>query len=570
MKENKTKRIDFSEKRLGNQADKLYNEGDYITALSLTYKQYGLYGGSGDIYVRFADIYEGLGLHLSAINWWYKFLDEADEEDYPDIYEGLAVNYLNLGKEAESAYYYNRLIDVDESISSEIKMEIVNAFAKDKRSKFRFVYPPKLADYSREIELGSHALKAGKGKTASKILERVEKGSKEYAEAMEMRAVACLLAGEVDEAETICKELLQEKPSDTRVLATLSAVYLEQGKKEESLALALRLYKEEQESTDDLYKVATVCCENGLHKEAFEKFTKLSKKIPYDGRMLYFKGVSAYKSGLLEESERAFDTLCTIYPDAEVAKFYLKGLRTREETNGESLKEPSYFYHVPQEEREARCRSLIHIGKCPKDEAQLFALIALHDGYFRWCFDELDGEDHDLQYLAIVTAEHVHADDFLREVLLDPEVLDALKVELIRLLIMRNEDAEFGLVLCNMYRRISLMKIKLGKKRRKRFLEGYAGIASKFIVVNETYGKRLKISAEKLYEGLEKYDGLDLIENANDVSCALYMLSDFKEFGRELTAVAGTFEADEKKVLALLSKASGEITINEEKQDEIN
>ena len=312
----KTKRIDFDNKRLGRQADKYYNEGKYLPALRFAYKQYELYGGDGDIYTRLADIYEGLGLHYSAINWLYRFLDIASEEDLPDIYESLAVNYLNLGKEAESAYYYNRLIDADDNLPEETKMEIINAFSKDKRSKFRFVYPPKLADYSKEIELGSKALKSGRSETAMKILGTVEKGSKDYAEAMEMRAVACLLSGELAEAERICLELLAEEPTNTRVRSTLCAVYLEQGKSEESKTLALILYNETQEDTDDLYKVATVCCENGLHAQAYEKFEKLSAKIPYDGRMLYFKAVSAYKCGKLDEAEQVFSLLCDLYPDA--------------------------------------------------------------------------------------------------------------------------------------------------------------------------------------------------------------------------------------------------------------
>lgn len=547
----KTKRIDFDNKRLGRQADKYYNEGKYLPALRFAYKQYELYGGDGDIYTRLADIYEGLGLHYSAINWLYRFLDIASEEDLPDIYESLAVNYLNLGKEAESAYYYNRLIDADDNLPEETKMEIVNAFSKDKRSKFRFVYPPKLADYSKEIELGSKALKSGRSETAMKILGTVEKGSKDYAEAMEMRAVACLLSGELAEAERICLELLAEEPTNTRVRSTLCAVYLEQGKSEESKTLALILYNETQEDTDDLYKVATVCCENGLHAQAYEKFEQLSTKIPYDGRMLYFKAVSAYKCGKLAEAEQVFSLLCDLYPDAEVSKYYLKLLRLRDENPG-ALEEPSYFYHLPQAERDARCKSLIHIGKCPKDEAQLFALIALHDGYFRWCFDEMDGEDHDLQYLALMTAEHVYADAFIREVMLDPEVLDALKIETLRLLYTRNEDMEIGLVLCNMYRKLLLRKIKLGRKKRKKFLDGYASFSARFIVVNPEYGRRMQATAQEAYKVLEANDKLDIITDVNDVACALYMLCNFKEFGRELSTICTALDGNEERVQNIL------------------
>ena len=109
-------------------------------------------------------------------------------------------------------------------------MDIVDAFSKDKRDGFHFVYPPRLADYSKEIDLGARALKMGDCERAIRTLSVVEKGAKGYEKAQEMQAVAQLLAGNTDEAERICKDLIEEYPDDVRVLATLSAVYLEQGK----------------------------------------------------------------------------------------------------------------------------------------------------------------------------------------------------------------------------------------------------------------------------------------------------------------------------------------------------
>ena len=556
IKNKKVKKIDYDIDRLGAMSDKYYNEGKLLSALRLAYRQYELYGGDGDIYTRLADIYEGMGLHASAINWLYRFIDVAEVDDLPDIYEGLAVNYLNMGQENYSAYYYNRLIDADASLPIEAKQDILDAFSKPKKAGFRFIYPPEAADYSKELELGSRALKAGNCKLAVKTFELIEKGSKEYAQAKEMQAVAHLLAGEESEAEKICLELLETRPSDTRALATLAAVYLEQGKKEESREIALKLSSNKQENTDDLYKVATVCCENGLHEQAFEKFCELEDLMPFDGRMLYFKAVAAYKCGKLDESEKAFDTLCSVYPDAEVAKYYLRALRRRDENEMLSEAEaPDYLYHLPQEERETRCRSLLQIGGCPKDEAQLFGLIALHDGYFRWCFDEMDGADHDLQYLGIVTAEHVRADDFLREVLLDCEVADVLKVETLRMLYERNEDVAIGLVLCHVYRRILLHKIKIGRKKRKRFLAGYAKIASRFVAVNGEYGRRMQAAAENLYAALSARERLDLVENEDDLACAIYFLAGLKELGRDLETVVKAFDANEARVISLTSIA---------------
>ena len=568
----KVKKIDFSRKRLGSLADKFYNEGKFLSALRIAYKELDAYGGDGEIFARLSDIYEAMNLQGTALNWWFRYLDIADDEELPDIYEGLAVNYLNLGQESASAYYYNKLIDADDTLSEETKFDIAEAFSSAKKEKFRFVYPPKLADYTKEVNLGSKALKAGDCARAVEEFSKVARGSKQYAQAKEMQAIAYLLSNQPKEAEKACLDLLEDEPDAIRVLATLAAVYLEQGKSEESKALAARLAALKTNDTDDLYKVATVCCENGLHEEAYRKFCILDEKLPFDGRMLYFKGVSAYKSGLIDEAEDALETLCTVYPDAEVAKYYLKALRIYKEEGGEKP-ELIYFYHLPQEERERRCHSLITLGKTAKDEAQLFALLALHDGYFQWCFDEMDGGDHELQYLGLVTAVHVRAEEFIQEKLLDYEVADVLKIETLRMLLERNEETDVGMVLCNIYRRLYLPRIAIGRKRRKKFVEGFAKVASKFIVIRDSYADKIKQAAETLYRALADTESLDLIDNTDDLACAIFLLSGLKELGNNPEMIAGAFDANAARVKVLLSAAiSAEYGVGteKEKQDEID
>ena len=567
MKDGKVKKIDFSRKRLGMLADKFYNEGNYLSALRIAYKQLNAYGGDGEIFARLSDIYEMMGLQGSSLNWWFRFLDIADEDELPDVYEGIAVNFLNLGQESASAYYYNKLIDVDDSLPDETKLDIAEAFSTMKKERFRFVYPPRLADYSKEVNIGSKALKAGDLNRAVEEFSKVERGSKQYAQAKEMQAVSYLLAGQPDKAEEACQLLLADEPDNIRALATLAAVYLEQGRAEDSKALALRLTELETEDADDLYKIATVCCENQLHEEAYQKFCILDKKLPFDGRMLYFKGVSAYKSGRLKEAEGALETLCTVYPDAEVAKYYLKQLRIYIEEGGDAP-DLTYFYHLPPEERDHRCQTLITLKKSPKDEAELFGLLAVHDGYFQWCFDEMDGSDHELQYLGLVTAVHVRADDFIAEVMLDYEVADVLKIETLRMLLERNEEAEIGLVLCNIYRQLSLPHIAIGRKRRKRFIEGFAKVASKFIVIRDLYSEKIKDAAENLYRALEDNGALDLVNNTDDLACAIFLTAGLKELGNNTQMIVGAFDANVEKVEELLSAAVAHKT-EEKTEDEV-
>ncbi|MBR2903926.1 MAG: hypothetical protein IKC37_04690 [Clostridia bacterium] len=545
--------FDNDKARLKRLAEKYYDAGEYVKVLRFLYKELYETDDETDVYIRIADAYERMGLYGSAISSLFRALDACKlEEDLPDIYEGLGANFMHLGIENQAAYYYNRLIDSDDTLTEENKYEIAQAFAKDKRDNFHFVYPPKLADFSKEMEEGSKCLKNGDCKRASAIFSLVPKGNESYAEAKQLQAVAQLLDGDADEAERICLSLLEEDSEDAQTLSTLSAVYLEQGRTEESKALAERLSRREDVPNDVSYKIATVCCENGLPEEAYKRFCALEKEMPYDARMQYFKAVSAYHCGRLEEAESALDKICMVYPDAAVAEYYLRALRAYRLGKVDALPEFTYFYRLPQEEREVRCRTLLRIGKYPKAEAEGLAFLAHRDGYFRWCFDEMDGMDKDLQYVAIVVAEHAGLDSFLREVLLDYEVHDGLKVELIRALYRRNEEMQCGVVLCNIYKKHTFMPLKIGRKKRRLVLDGYARAASRFAMFNPVYAGKLKRTAEETYSRLVKNGEIEFLKDTDAFSAALCLLAGIHDMGDTAEKIAPFFETEPNKVMEVL------------------
>ena len=586
MGKRKTKPIKLNVDQVFSLVDKYYQEGNYASALRWCFQVY--YSEMPmpmeelrACYPRIVDCYEAMGLHATAIHWLYLWLDEIDEddetpwfdgqEDLPDIYEGLGVNYLNLGKESQSAYYYNKLIDVDDTLPQEAKIEIAETFAKPKESRFRFVYPPKLADYSKEMDKGARALKEGNGKRAIEYFSRIEKGAKEYVGAKEMQAVAHLLIGETDLAEQACEELLREKPNDVRALATLCAVYLEKGETGKSERIADVLCQMDIQDTDEIYKVATVCCETGRHEEAFKRFCVLEKELPYDGRTLYFKAVSAWKSGLYTQSEQAFDRICSIYPHAEVAKYYRKALRAYRNgiENGEtpSLSEPSYFYALPQEERELRCQRLIDVSNqtLKEERGEIISYMGEYEetpSDIRWCFDELDGADHDLQYLGLVTAYKTGRGNILHEFFLDPEALDAFKIEMLRMYYEKNVETDVSFVLCDIYRKMRLLPIKIGAKRKKKFINAYAKVASKFAPINDEYGKKLKTGAETLYRKLQEKEMLERVDNEDDLACAIFVSAGIKEIYGSFDAVCAMLDGKPEKVQAIVS------VLQENKQEE--
>lgn len=546
-------RIDRSKDRLVRMAEKAYADGDMLSALRYMSASLSEDGGADlESYMRIADVYENLGLQTYAIKWLYRCMEICGEEDLADVYEGLAVNYMNLGNEGASAYYYNRLIGVDDTLTSEHKMEIARAFSKDKKDSVRFVWPPELADFSQEMESGARALKAGNCRAAIAAYSQVGAGNKDYVEARRMQAVAELLDGNHLEAEQICLSVLEKHPDEIQTSATLAAVYLEQGRTDESRALAQRLSLIKTDVTEEMYKIATVCCENGLHAKAYELFEKLEERMDCDGRMLYFKSVAAAKCGKLAVAQRTLEKLCTLYPDAAVAKYYLREVRNILSGGEDTTASFTYFYSIPKPAKDNICQTLIALGKMPAAQAAAYACSERLLEDLQWCFDEMDGMDQDLQYVALMVAEHIRADEFVREMLLDFEVTDLLKVETLRALYERNEDETYGVVICNIYRSLPLRRIKIGRSKRKIFISGYAKVASKFSIIAPSYGGKLQRAAERLYRRVEEQGATEVFTSDDAIACAIFILSGLKELGSDVGQIAEAFETDEGTVKLLL------------------
>ena len=546
---NNTVKFDEKPRRLRALAEKYYDEGDYLSALRFFRREERTYGADSELYARIADVYENMGMHEQAIKEIYFALEFAQtEEDVIDAYEGLAVNYMNSGKSDVSAYYYHMLLKTDEQITQDEKVEILSYFARDKKMPIRVVYPPEQADFSDEMDEGSKALKDGNLRLAIQTLSAVPKGNCDFVEAQQLTAVALLLDGRAGDAKIACEKALEENPDDVQTLATLAAVYMELGEPERSYALAVKLCATPLHSTDELYKVATVCCENGLHEEAFQRFSQLEERLPSDLKVLYFKGVAAYNSGRKADAEHALDKLCTLAPNAVVAKYYLTALRKGQDA------EFTYFYRVPQQTREERCRALIQLEKSipQKEAAQYGDDEDLAECLF-WCFDEMDGMDEDLQYMAYMVAVRTHADDFLRTSFLDPKPEDFLKVEALRRIFERNVDDSYGVVLGDVYRDVDVRRISVGNHIRGTYVRAYAKIASRFVPFGKGYARQIQVAAETLYRALAFNDAFELAQEEDDVVAAIYFLAGLKEFGVDVDFVSEKFGANATRVRLLLT-----------------
>jgi hypothetical protein len=184
-----------------------------------------------------------------------------------------------------------------------------------------------------------------------------------------------------------------------------------------------------------------------------------------------------------------------------------------------------------------------------------------------WCFDEEDGHDLELQEIAIDAAVHCSADKFLRKTLLDPDVADVIKVYALEALALTNKENEYGVVICNIYRKVKFLHVNIGVKKHKKFLKAFAAVYAKFAIVSENYAQRICAATELLYHCLLAAELLEWAEKTSDVSYAIFLLTGIKEAGISKKATAEMFNADEKSAQELV-KIVKDITKKIHKSDE--
>ncbi len=544
----------LSEEFLYESAEKRFERGDYFGALTMLNKRGEKYPPSADAWALYADIYENLELYPLAVDAWFRFLDTCNEADFAEGYEGLAVSFMNMGNELQSAYYYHRAMedeeagddDVDDGDAEELAAMLAEA---QPRPRLRLVQDG--APDPETLREGLILLKEGDLEEAKKRLGEIDETSSDYPSAMGLSAMCTLMLGDEAGAERECEVLLEKYPENVQALTTYCAVLDARGNKEGAREVAKRLSGLKTQSTDDLYRIATALCETGLDEEAFSVLETLKVRLPYDENVLYFHAVAAYKLGKLDEAIASLERMTTVYPRKAVAAYYL--VRMRRLRDGEGEKFPmSYYYRLPEEEYRSVAGFLLAADNKEGDELIRLSSLSELDSFFRISFDEMEGRDEKLQMLAAKVAVKTHSDAFVREMLLDYEGDDMVKLSVLHDLVERNEEESYGTVFLNIYREFFTHELKLGEEKRAEFLRAFADVYSRFALLGEENEAKLCNAAEDVYLTLEEADALDLVDERAEIAAVIYREARMRHAERDFAEIAKMFDADRSAAQKIL------------------
>ena len=554
---NKIDSIDLSADRLISIAADAIEDHNYIKALKMLNKNAVLNGNDEDSFMLYAEAFDDMGLYEKCVNGWFKYIDYAEEfADLAEAYEGLAVSFMNLGQESFAAYYYNKLLmETNVELTDENRREIINSFISTEKNPLKFAYPPEIADYSEEMESGIAYMRANDYDSAIGEFSKVGEGNEKFLSARNYIAMCEIISDKCEQAEEECRAILKRNPADVQALTTLAAVKSQQKKSGEAREIAYKLLSLDAQAPDDIYKIATVCCENKLHDKAYELFKKLENDLAYDFSILFFRAISAYNCGRIEESLTAFDTLLTIYPNAVTADYWRFIVSKNANLSPEYREELEYFYRLPKSEGQTNLEFLTAFARLNDRASRTLCESADIEGCVRWCFDEGDGNNpYELHLLGATCAVKAGFNDTVRDILLDAFLPDGIKMETLSEIVSRNEGGDYGIVVCNLYRRLTLLPLEVGRNKRKTFLRAYGMAFSRFAMLSDGYGAMLNAAATKLYSKLESEKRLGDVRSVPVLAAAIVKSSDIREGGLSEEYMLTFFGANKDKVDALLGE----------------
>lgn len=560
--EQKTIPFDLSEKNLIRLADKRYQRGDYLGWLRYLHKEMELHGEGPDEYIALADFYDDMELFDLSANYWFRFLDECEEDERAEAYEGLYHCYYNLGNGALEEYYYRllkqereRMGEVSEDAEYYMDGEGPGEEEAAARPRLRLVWPPERADHTPEIAEGLAALRRGDYAEAIKVLSRIPAQSPQAGSAQNYLAVAYLLGGKPDEAEKTCRALLERNPDDVQALCTYAALLTELERPAESRALAERLARIPTDDPDEMYKVATVCCENGLYRVGYDLFCKLEEHAGYDLTLLYFKAVAALRCGEVRACVAALGTLLDLKPAAAVARYAFREAERYLREGGEPP-ELNFFYRVPAAERVRRMHLLAMLAQLPREALRAYCRETDVTELLEWCIDEGGGHEGELQLLGLTVAVRGGQEAFWRGAFLDTGVNEAAKLQALCELCEQNKPFDIGMSIAGVYRTVAFDTLHTGRTKHRAFVRAYSKCVARFAPLGFGEADDFRRAAQKLYAALERGGLLDAAKDEDSLACAIYLTARVR--GKKTREAMKLFGAKASAVGLMLRAVRGE------------
>ena len=162
-----------------------------------------------------------------------------------------------------------------------------------------------------------------------------------------------------------------------------------------------------------------------------------------------------------------------------------------------------------------------------------------------------------MQAIAVTLALNADAREYLEDLLLDYQVNDVIKTEVVRNLCIRNKECSLRIVVHNTYQIVTLPTLHIGRKAHKKFMEGYALCMSHFGLRAEGLTELIPPIAGVLYGSLAEKNLLDEVDSAETVAASICSLCGLHEENDALRMLCLIVGANYDKVFRFLEVYRG-------------
>ncbi|GFZ94502.1 hypothetical protein GCM10008018_46040 [Paenibacillus marchantiophytorum] len=194
-------------------------------------------------------------------------------------------------------------------------------------------------------------LEEGKFAEAVRQLEKLVKTQPEFTAARNNLALAYYYMGQFEKAMETIRGVLEIDAGNLHALCNMAIFHQHFGNKKELAELTDLLRKTFPFQQDHVFKLATTMGILSEHEKAYHLFKRLLKAGDgaSDPCLYHYAAVAACHIGRFDEAYRYWKQVQKLDPGAEISKFYLEQLRTRDKVEGSLTW--SYHYHLPFEEQ---------------------------------------------------------------------------------------------------------------------------------------------------------------------------------------------------------------------------
>ena len=238
-----------------------------------------------------------------------------------ECYFGLGCNFYGLNDFKKATSSLNKYLSIspdgEYAEDAEVMLENIN-------------FDSMLAD-SPETDLKlNESLTEGDTKSAIEMLKKISGDGHEHSLLLRNNlAVAYILENDIEKAEKVCAEILQEDPFNIHALCNMSMAKHRMGDEEAAKTYVLTALDQDEYDYGELLKISIALCDLSMHEDASDVFYELLSEDPYDLHSRHFLAIALFNCGDYDNALKNFKFISMFKPDDSVNNWYIKTVNQR-------------------------------------------------------------------------------------------------------------------------------------------------------------------------------------------------------------------------------------------------